>query len=94
MPTLETAFVQWPRMRADGTKTRGGDAAAVLASMRHNSLELAAAAAGSSQELLSQSPAQDGAAGIVAVGAPRLACQAPPMTLTQRWQVTWKLKRV
>ena len=55
--------------------------------MRHNSLEVAAAAASGSQELLSQSPAQHDAAGIVAVGAPRLACQAPKMTLMQRWQV-------
>ena len=73
-------------VRADGTKVRANDAAAVLASMRKDSLQQAAAAASGSQELLSQSPAQSGTE-IVAVGAPKLACQAPPLTLAQRWQV-------
>ena len=50
-------------------------------------MKLAAAAAGGSGELLSQSPVQRDAE-MVAVGAPKLACQAPPLTLTQRWQVT------
>ena len=58
---------------------------AVLASMREDSMKLAAAAASGSGELLSQSPVQSSE--IVAVGAPKLACQAPPLTLTQRWQV-------
>ena len=49
-------------------------------------MKLAAAAASGSGELLSQSPVQSGSE-IVAVGAPKLACQAPPLTLTQRWQV-------
>jgi len=70
----------------DGTKVRSNDAAAVLASMRKDSLKLAAAAASGSGELLSQSPVQSGT-GVIAVGAPRLACQAPQLTLTQRWQV-------
>ena len=71
---------------ADGTKVRSNDAAAVLASMREDSMKLAAAAASGSGELLSQSPVRSGAE-IVAVGAPKLACRAPPLTLTQRWQV-------
>ena len=80
LPGLMYAF-------ADGTKVRSDDAAAVLASMREDSMKLAAAAASGSGELLSQSPVQSGAE-IVAVGAPKLACQGPPLTLTQRWQVT------
>jgi hypothetical protein len=73
--------------RSGGSKARAADAAAVLASMRRQSLQLAETAASGSGELLAQSPAQDGGAGVVAVGAPKLACQAPPLTLTQRWQV-------
>ena len=55
--------------------------------MRRQSLQLAETAASGSGELLARSPAQDGGVGVVAVGAPKLACQAPPLTLTQRWQV-------